>query len=97
MKWPDPAEKPSWVSFAEEEAVEFLDDCFGDETDGELPELLTREQAARFLGVSTRWLSDLSGDGPRGGRIPKVVKKRKPFYRLEDLQRYKESVQHRKS
>jgi len=97
MNWPDDTEKPSWVRFAEEEAVGFRDGCFGDGADEELPELLTSEQAARFLGISTRWLSDLSGSGPRGGRIPKVVQWRKPFYRLGDLQRYKESVQRHKS
>ena len=52
------------------------------------PPLLDRQQAAQYLGVGMKWLSDLSGDGPRGDRLPKVMVRGKVRWRLEDLQAY---------
>lgn len=35
-----------------------------------------------------KWLSDLSGDSPHGGRLAKVMIRAKVHWRLEDLQAY---------
>jgi len=55
------------------------------------PPLLDRRQAAQYLGIGMKWLSDLSGSGPRGGHISKVMMHGKVFWRLEELQAYKDS------
>ena len=52
------------------------------------PPLLDRQQAAQYLGVGEKWLSDMSGNGPRGGKLPKVKIRGLVRWRLVDLQAY---------
>jgi len=55
------------------------------------PPLLDRRQAAQYLGIGMKWLSDISGEGPRGGRLQKCKVRGKVYWRLEELQAYKDS------
>jgi len=76
--------------FIEHVTDKTVDADLDDSTAAEWLPLLDRRTAAQFLGVGMKWLSDISGNGPRGGRLPKVMVRGKVYWRLEDLQAYRE-------
>ncbi len=70
-------EKPSWIAWEE----------YGHDPESDLSEtpLMTRLHAADYLGISVKQLSDLAGNGPKGGKIEKVG----GLYTKESVDEYK--------
>ena len=75
--------------------LHFLDDVTAatvdDDLDDDTPRLLCRARAAEYLGMSVKYLSDLSGNGARGGQIRKYAGGRgcgQSYYEVEELDRY---------
>ena len=75
------------------DAPDNVDDDLNDGASADWPPLLTRRQAAQFLGVGVKWLSDISGEGPRGGKLHSHKVRGKVHWRLEELQAYRDGRQ----
>lgn len=61
-----------------------VDDDLKDTTLQEWPELLTRSQVAKILGVTAKWVSTLS----KRGHLQKHRDGRQVYWRLGDVQAY---------
>ena len=75
--------------FVELVTPDTVDDDLNAGVSTDWPPLLGRSLAAQYLDVGMSWLSELSGEGPRGGRLAKVMVRSKTYWRLEDLEEYR--------
>ncbi len=90
MNWTQTPAQARAIHFVELVTPDTVDDDLHQSDPMGWPPLLDRRQAAQYLGIGMKWLSDLSGNGPRGGRLPKVTVRGKVYWRLSDLQAYRE-------
>lgn len=89
MNWTLTPIQARTLYFCEHVTPETVDDDLDNPTTPDWPPLLERRLAAQFLGVGMKWLSDISGEGPKGGRLPKCTVRGKVHWRLTDLQAYR--------
>ena len=90
MNWIFTSAQATALYFAEYVTIHDVDADLDQPAHPDWPPLLDRQQAAQYLGVAEKWLSDISGSGPRGSRLSKVMVRGKVHWRLEDLRAYKE-------
>ena len=90
MNWEQTPAQARAYRFVEYVTIEEIDADLDNMVRPEWPALLTRQQAAEFLGVGPKWVSDLSGGGPRGGKLHPCKVGGKVRWRLEELQAYKD-------
>jgi len=91
------------LSPAQARVLYYLDYVTLDEMDDDLenpdipewPPWLNRTLAAQFLGVTPRWISMLSGKGPKGGQLTNHLIRGRVHWRLQELQAYKEARERR--
>ena len=67
-----------------------LDDDLHNPNPDDFPELLRRKQAAAYLGIGMKWLSDLSGNGPRGGKLQNYKFGDRLYWKRAELDAYRE-------
>lgn len=82
-----PTQARAWF-FIDHVALSNVDDDLDNPIIPEWPPLLDRRQAARFLGIGMKHLSDLSGNGPKGGRLRNYKVRGQVFWKLVELQAY---------
>ena len=93
MNWVQTPAQAKALYYVEHVTLDDVDADLNNGTNTGWPPLLNRRQAAQFLGVGMKWLSDISGDGPRGGKLHSHKVRGKVHWRLEDLQAYKDGRQ----
>ena len=88
MNWAFTSAQATATYFAEYVSDRDVDADLDQPAQPDWPPLLNRQQAAQYLGVGKKWLSNISGNGPKGGKLPKVMMRGKVHWRLKDLQAY---------
>jgi len=88
MNWTQIPAQARAIHFVELVTPDTVDDDLNAGVSTDWPPLLDRRQAAQYLDIGMKWLSDISGEGPHGGRLQKYKVRGIVFWRLEDLQDY---------